>query len=53
MTPLRQRLGIAGRRCFEQDLAWDVVIERYYRPLLIRREQPQYLQSSGNLGTCS
>ena len=27
-------MGKAGRRCFEEDFAWEVVIERYYRPLL-------------------
>ncbi len=31
---LRQRMGLAGRRRFEQEFAWDVVIDRHYRPLL-------------------
>jgi glycosyltransferase involved in cell wall biosynthesis len=31
---LRERMGLAGRRRFEQEFAWDVVIDRYYRPLL-------------------
>jgi glycosyltransferase involved in cell wall biosynthesis len=34
--PLRRRMGLAGRKRFEQDFTWDVVIERYYRPLLER-----------------
>ena len=36
---LRTRMGQAGRRRFEQDFTWPTVIERYYRPLLKRREQ--------------
>jgi glycosyltransferase involved in cell wall biosynthesis len=35
---LRQRMGLAGRRRFEEHYAWDVIIERHYRPLLKRRE---------------
>jgi glycosyltransferase involved in cell wall biosynthesis len=31
---LRQRMGDAGRRRFEQEFTWPVVIERYYKPLL-------------------
>jgi glycosyltransferase involved in cell wall biosynthesis len=31
---LRQRLGLAGRRRFEEHYAWPVIIERHYRPLL-------------------
>ena len=34
--PLRRRMGLAGRKRFEDDFTWDVVIERYYRPLLER-----------------
>jgi glycosyltransferase involved in cell wall biosynthesis len=34
----RKRLGLAGRQRFEADFTWDVVIERYYRPLLCRRK---------------
>jgi glycosyltransferase involved in cell wall biosynthesis len=34
---LRQRLGLAGRRRFEEHYAWDVIIERHYRPLLCRK----------------
>lgn len=30
---LRRRLGEAGRRRFEQEFTWDVVLERHYRPL--------------------
>lgn len=32
---LRQRLGAAGRRVFEDQFAWPRVVERHYRPLLI------------------
>lgn len=31
---LRKAMGRAGRRRFEQDFTWDVVIDRHYRPLL-------------------
>jgi hypothetical protein len=31
---LRERLGRAGRRRFEEHFAWDVIIERHYKPLL-------------------
>jgi glycosyltransferase involved in cell wall biosynthesis len=34
---LCRRLGQAGRRRFEEDYAWDAVIERHYRPLLAKR----------------
>ena len=34
---LRQRMGAAGRRRFEEEFTWDVVIERHYRPLLEKR----------------
>ncbi|MBI3464555.1 MAG: glycosyltransferase family 4 protein, partial [Planctomycetes bacterium] len=34
---LRERLGLAGRRRFEQHYAWPVIIDRHYRPLLTRR----------------
>jgi glycosyltransferase involved in cell wall biosynthesis len=30
---LRRRMGLAGRRRFEEEFTWDVVIERHYRPL--------------------
>ena len=33
---LRERLGQAGRRRFEEHYSWDVIIERHYRPLLGR-----------------
>ena len=36
---LRERMGQAGRRRFEQEFRWDVVIERYYRPLLARKDR--------------
>jgi glycosyltransferase involved in cell wall biosynthesis len=32
-TELRKRLGTAGRRRFEECYAWDVIVERHYRPL--------------------
>jgi glycosyltransferase involved in cell wall biosynthesis len=34
---LRGRLGLAGRRRFEEHYAWPVIIEKHYRPLLCRR----------------
>jgi Glycosyl transferases group 1 len=34
---LRERMGQAGRRRFEEHYSWDVIIERHYRPLLKRR----------------
>jgi glycosyltransferase involved in cell wall biosynthesis len=44
---LRRRLGLAGRRRFEQEYSWDVIIERHYRPLLTKvasRVSPSPLQ---------
>lgn len=35
---LRERMGLAGRRRFEEHYAWDVIVERHYKPLLVRRE---------------
>jgi glycosyltransferase involved in cell wall biosynthesis len=34
---LRQRLGEAGRRRFEEHYAWPVIVEKHYTPLLCRR----------------
>ena len=34
---LRQRMGLAGRKRFEDDFMWEDVIERYFRPLLAQR----------------
>jgi glycosyltransferase involved in cell wall biosynthesis len=34
---LRERMGRAGRRRFEEHYTWDVIVERHYRPLLKRR----------------
>ena len=34
---LRRRMGLAGRRRFEDEFTWETVIERYWRPLLERR----------------
>jgi glycosyltransferase involved in cell wall biosynthesis len=36
---LRERLGQAGRRRFEEEYSWDVIIERHYRPLLRPRRR--------------
>jgi glycosyltransferase involved in cell wall biosynthesis len=35
--PLRRRMGLAGRRRFEEEFTWEDVIDRYYRPLLACR----------------
>ncbi len=35
-SPLRRRLGLAGRRRFEEAFTWPVVIDRHYRPLLAK-----------------
>jgi glycosyltransferase involved in cell wall biosynthesis len=37
---LRDRLGLAGRRRFEEHYAWPAIIERHYRPLLQHRSAP-------------
>ena len=34
---LRERMGLAGRKVFEENFTWPKVIERDYRPLLTRR----------------
>jgi glycosyltransferase involved in cell wall biosynthesis len=34
---LRKRMGLAGRRRFEEEFTWDVVIERHYRPLFRKK----------------
>ena len=34
---LRRRIGLAGRKRFEDDFVWEDVIERYFRPLLAQR----------------
>jgi glycosyltransferase involved in cell wall biosynthesis len=36
---LRERLGLAGRKRFEEHYAWPVIIERHYRSLLCRRRE--------------
>jgi hypothetical protein len=33
-SDLRRRMGVAGRRRFEEQFTWEVVIDKYYRPLL-------------------
>jgi phosphatidylinositol alpha-1,6-mannosyltransferase len=35
---LRERLGQAGRKRFDERCRWDVTIERDYRPLLTPRQ---------------
>jgi glycosyltransferase involved in cell wall biosynthesis len=37
---LRERLGLAGRRRFEEHYTWDVIIEKHYRPLLSLHKSP-------------
>jgi glycosyltransferase involved in cell wall biosynthesis len=34
---LRQRMGLAGRKRFEEEFVWEDVIKRYFRPMLARR----------------
>jgi len=34
---LGRRMGLVGRRRFEDEFTWQTVIDRYYRPLLARR----------------
>ena len=34
---LRKRMGLEGRRRFEEEFAWDVVIEKHYRPLFMKQ----------------
>jgi glycosyltransferase involved in cell wall biosynthesis len=38
-STLRQSMGRAGRKRFEEDFTWEVVIERHYRPLLKPRAE--------------
>ena len=33
----RDMLGFRGRKRFEEEFSWDVIIERHYKPLLSRR----------------
>jgi glycosyltransferase involved in cell wall biosynthesis len=37
---LRERLGLAGRRRFEEHYTWPVIIEKHYRPLLGPARRP-------------
>ncbi len=39
-APLRERLGHAGRKRFEDHYTWNVIIERHYRRLLQPRREP-------------
>ena len=34
---LRRRMGLAGRKRFEEDFVWEDVIDRYFRPLFAKR----------------
>jgi glycosyltransferase involved in cell wall biosynthesis len=34
---LRRRMGLAGRRRFEEEFSWPVVIDRHYRPLFQKK----------------
>ena len=36
-APLRRKMGLAGRRRFEEEFTWETVIEKYWRPLLSQR----------------
>lgn len=36
---LRQRLGMAGRKRFEEHFSWEVIIDRHYKPLLKKRNK--------------
>lgn len=36
---LRSKLGEGGRRRFEAEFTWETIVERCYRPLLVRRER--------------
>jgi glycosyltransferase involved in cell wall biosynthesis/predicted O-methyltransferase YrrM len=36
---LRARMGQAGRRRFEEHYAWPVIVDRHYRPILVRRDR--------------
>jgi glycosyltransferase involved in cell wall biosynthesis len=36
-TELRRRMGLAGRKRFEEEFTWEVVIEKHYRPLLAKK----------------
>jgi glycosyltransferase involved in cell wall biosynthesis len=37
---LRRRMGLAGRKRFEEEFVWEDVIERYFRPLLAQCRTP-------------
>jgi glycosyltransferase involved in cell wall biosynthesis len=34
---LRRRMGLAGRKRFEEEFSWDVVIDKHYRPLFQKK----------------
>jgi glycosyltransferase involved in cell wall biosynthesis len=50
---LRQRMGLAGRRRFEEHYTWDAVIERHYRPLLGAPERSGAPRRSSGVPTVS
>jgi glycosyltransferase involved in cell wall biosynthesis len=35
---LRRRMGLAGRKRFEEEFSWDVVIDKHYRPLFQKKK---------------
>jgi glycosyltransferase involved in cell wall biosynthesis len=37
---LRERMGSAGRRRFDEHYSWQVIIDRHYRPLLTKGPRP-------------
>lgn len=49
-APLRRRMGSAGRKRFEEDFTWDVVIERYYRPLFTTTDVSGASRQRGAMG---
>jgi glycosyltransferase involved in cell wall biosynthesis len=44
---LRERLGLAGRRRFEEHYTWPVIIERHYKPLLGPPRAPHASDTAG------
>jgi glycosyltransferase involved in cell wall biosynthesis len=34
---MRKRMGLAGRKRFEEEFTWDTVIEKHYRPLFQKK----------------
>jgi glycosyltransferase involved in cell wall biosynthesis len=46
---LRRRMGLAGRKRFEEEFTWETVIERHWRPLLSTRVASVGRNGSGTL----